>query len=116
MGEARGEDAILVFDEAEGLFGRRSDSDGGSSERHDTVNTGLLLYHLENFGGVVILCTNALDKIDAAFLRRFQFQMEFKIPSVELRRKLWRQLIPAAAPLTSDASRKRIWSRLPKRS
>jgi len=99
--EARGEDAVLVFDEAEGLFGRRTASEG-SADRHDSVNTGLLLYHLENFGGIVILCTNLIDKIDSAFYRRFSFQMEFKVPSVELRRKLWRQLMPAAAPLASD--------------
>jgi len=66
------------------------------------VNTGLLLYHLENYSGIVVLCTNLVDKIDSAFYRRFSFQMEFKVPSSELRRKLWRQLLPAAAPLSND--------------
>merc|ERR1712054_510037 len=64
--EARGEDAVLVFDEAEGLFGSRSGDNGGSS-KHDTLNIGLLLYHLENFQGIVVLCTNCKNQIDEAF-------------------------------------------------
>lgn len=100
--EAQAQDAVLVFDEAEGLFGKRSSAPSSGADRHDTANTGLLLYHLENFKGVCVLCTNLVDQIDQAFFRRLSFQLEFPMPTFELRRKLWKRLLPAEAPLATD--------------
>jgi SpoVK/Ycf46/Vps4 family AAA+-type ATPase len=99
--EAKAVDAILVFDEAEGLFGSRSGSEG-SSGRHDDMNVGILLHHIETFSGVVVVITNLKDRIDNAFFRRFKFVLEFPLPSAEERLRLWRLLIPKEAPLSAN--------------
>jgi SpoVK/Ycf46/Vps4 family AAA+-type ATPase len=96
--EAKGQDAVLVFDEAEGLLASRS-SDGGSTSRHDNLNVGILLHHMEEFSGIVVAITNRYEQVDTAFHRRFKFIMEFPVPESAVRAKLWRSLIPPAAPL-----------------
>ena len=96
--EAKGQDAVLVFDEAEGLFAQRS-SEGGSTSRHDSMNVGVLLHHMEEFSGIVVAITNQYLQIDTAFHRRFKFIMEFPVPDQATRAKLWRSLIPPEAPL-----------------
>jgi len=99
--EAKGQDAVLVFDEAEGLFGQRT-SDGGSTARHDSMNTGVLLHHMEEFSGIAIAITNRYAQVDTAFHRRFKFILEFATPDAGMRSKLWRMHIPEAAPLAPD--------------
>ena len=74
---AKSKDAILVFDEAEGLFGSRQSS-GGSTSRHDNLNVGLLLQYIENFSGICVVITNMKESIDEAFFRRFRFVLECK--------------------------------------
>jgi len=96
--EAKSQDAVLVFDEAEGLFAERS-NDGGSTNRHDNLNVGVLLHHMETFGGVVVAITNRYMQVDTAFHRRFKFILEFSTPDAATRAKLWRQLVPKEAPL-----------------
>jgi len=96
--EAKGQDAVLVFDEAEGLFGARG-GDGGSTARHDSMNTGVLLHHMEEFSGIAIAITNRYAQVDSAFHRRFKFILEFAKPDAAMRSKLWRKHIPEAAPL-----------------
>ena len=59
---AKSKDAILVFDEAEGLFGSRQSS-GGSTSRHDNLNVGLLLQYIENFTGICVVITNMKESI-----------------------------------------------------
>jgi SpoVK/Ycf46/Vps4 family AAA+-type ATPase len=68
--DATNNDAVLVFDEAEALFGTRAGS--GDASRHDTMNVGLLLHHMETFNGVVMVITNMKQAIDEAFFRRFR--------------------------------------------
>ena len=92
---------MLVFDESEGLFASRS-SDGGSTSRHDSMNVGVLLHHMETFSGIVVAITNRFVQIDTAFHRRFKFILEFPMPDAATRAKLWRQLIPKEAPLAAD--------------
>ncbi len=99
--EAKGVDAVMVFDEAEGLFGSRDDS-GGSTSRHDTLNVGILLHHIETFPGVCVVITNLKQKIDEAFFRRFKFVLDFTLPNAENRKKIWRLLIPPECPLSKD--------------
>ena len=84
--------------QAEGLFGSRSEGEGTTS-RHDTVNVGVLLHHIETFPGIVVVITNLQERVDAAFFRRFKFVLEFPKPSLAERSRLWRLLIPAEAPL-----------------
>ena len=101
--EAKGQDAVLVFDEAEGLFATRT-NEGGSTSRHDSMNVGILLHHMEEFSGIVVAITNRYAQVDTAFHRRFKFIMEFPTPDAATRSKLWRMLIPAAAPLAKDVN------------
>uniref|UniRef100_A0A0G4HU76 AAA+ ATPase domain-containing protein n=1 Tax=Chromera velia CCMP2878 TaxID=1169474 RepID=A0A0G4HU76_9ALVE len=102
--EAKAVGAVLVFDEAEGLFGARQQDTGASSGRHDTLNVGLLLHHIETFAGVTIVVTNFVQAIDSAFLRRFKFVLEFPQPDAQLRGRLWRLLLPAETPTAPDVN------------
>lgn len=97
---AKNEDAVLVFDEAEGIFGAR-DSD---ASRHDTVNVGVLLQHIENFKGICVVITNLKDRIDSAFFRRFRFILNFEKPDPKLRKRLWRTIVPEECPVSADVN------------
>ena len=88
---------VLLFDEAEALFGKRSEV----SDRHDryaNVEVSYLLRRLERFNGVAILTTNMREAFDAAFMRRFRFVVEFPFPDAVLRQRIWRRTFPAATP------------------
>ncbi|CAE7211613.1 unnamed protein product, partial [Symbiodinium necroappetens] len=105
--EARAMEAILVFDEAEGLFGRRNADASSSVDKHANLDSGLLLYWLEHYPGLCILTTNAKDAIDSAFFRRFRFMVEhandrLRLCLVETRAKLWESSLPKQAPRASD--------------
>ena len=87
---ASASDAILLFDEADSLFGRRNRGDS-SSERYANMITNFLLSRIENHDGIVLLTTNNQQDIDQAFIRRFDMILEFSIPSYEQRYQLWRK-------------------------
>ena len=108
--QAKAQDAVLVFDECEGLFAERS-SDGGSTNRHDSMNVGVLLHHMETCGGVVVAITNRYAQIDTAFHRRFKFILEFSTPDGPTRAQLWRMLIPKEAPTAADVNFDRLGER-----
>jgi len=101
--DAKAKDAVLVFDEAESLFGSRG-SGQSSSSRHGTMNVGLLLQYIENFSGVCIVITNMKDAIDEAFFRRFRFVVNFEMPDAELREKIWQSLVPKECPVDKGVS------------
>ncbi|XP_065889621.1 uncharacterized protein [Dysidea avara] len=105
--EARGTDAILVFDEAEGLFGTRTDM-STSTDRYANVDVGVLLYHIERFPGIVILTTNLIDNIDKAFFRRLKFVLLFEVPPRALRERLWKLILPPEAPVADDVDFTRL--------
>jgi len=90
--------ALLVFDEAEALFGSRAGDGGSGGGRHDTANVGILLHRVATFPGVIVAITNLRERIDPAFDRRFGHILEFPKPDERLRVKLWQQLLPAACP------------------
>lgn len=96
--------ALLVFDEAEALFGSRSGNDGGGAGRHDSANVGVLLHRVATYPGVVVAITNLREQIDPAFDRRFTHIIEFPKPDAELREKLWRKLLPDSCPRSPDVS------------
>jgi len=100
--EARAMEAILVFDEAEGLFGRRSADASSSVDKHSNLDGGLLLYWLEHYPGLCILTTNTKEAIDSAFFRRFRFMIEFPAPDRSARARLWQACIPKQAPRAPD--------------
>jgi len=97
--EAAAFDAVLVFDEADTVFGSRT-SVSSSSDKYANVDVSLLLYHMEHFRGVVILCTNMVNSIDPAFFRRIKFVVEFTVPDANDRAALWKKLIPTECPIT----------------
>lgn len=84
---------ILFFDEADALFGKRT-STNTSNDRHANQEVAYLLQRIEDFPGTVILATNLKSNIDEAFSRRFQSVVYFPMPDEELRRELWRNMLP----------------------
>jgi SpoVK/Ycf46/Vps4 family AAA+-type ATPase len=108
--EARAQDSVLVFDEAEGLFGRRT-STSSSSDRYANIDVGVLLYHMERHPGEVILTTNNLDDLDPAFFRRIKFFVKFDMPSAAIRGQIWRATIPKETPLDPQVDFKSLGSK-----
>lgn len=99
--EARQCHAILLFDEADSLFARRTEV-RSSNDRFANAEVNFLLQRIEAHDGIVLLTTNAATSIDRAFLRRIRFKLEFREPDETERRRLWRAMIPAGAPLAAD--------------
>ncbi len=91
--EAGRASAILFFDEADALFGHRSEV-RDAHDRYANIEAAYLLQRMEAFDGVVILATNLRKNIDPAFLRRLHFTVEFHSPSVEVRHEIWQQIWP----------------------
>ncbi|MEL1242795.1 ATP-binding protein [Flavobacterium sp. DGU11] len=84
---------ILFFDEADALFGKRSDANS-SNDRHANQEVAYMLQRIEDFPGMIVLATNLKDNLDEAFFRRFQSILNFPMPDQPLRLKLWQQMIP----------------------
>lgn len=81
-------DVVLFFDEADSLFGARTDV-GDSHDRFANAQTNYLLQRIEDFDGVAVLATNSRDRFDPAFVRRLDAILEFPLPSASARRALW---------------------------
>ena len=90
--------AVLLFDEADALFGKRSEVKD-SHDRHANIEVSYLLQRMEVYQGLAILTTNLADNIDQAFLRRLRFVIHFPLPEAREREAIWRRMFPAAAPL-----------------
>ncbi len=90
--------AILFFDEADALFGKRGEVKD-SHDRYANIEIAYLLQRLEEHPGVVILATNLSRNLDTAFLRRLPFVIDFPMPDATGRARLWRLAIPPDAPL-----------------
>jgi hypothetical protein len=98
---ARRANAVLFIDEADALLGKRSQVKD-AHDRYANVEIAYLLQKMEDHDGIVIVATNLAQNIDDAFSRRMQFVIEFPMPDVVGRERLWRGLIPESAPLASD--------------
>ncbi|MDP1847767.1 MAG: ATP-binding protein [Solirubrobacteraceae bacterium] len=98
---AAGSSAVLFFDEADAMFGKRS-AIGDARDRYANIGVSYLLQRLEQHEGAVILATNLVGNIDTAFLRRFTAVVEFPFPNAAQRRLLWDRSIPARAPVEDD--------------
>ena len=81
-------DVVLFFDEADALFGARTDV-GDANDRHANAQTNFLLQRIEEFDGVAVLATNSRDRFDPAFVRRLDMVLEFPLPDTAARRQLW---------------------------
>lgn len=99
--EAETSNAILLFDEADALFGKRSEVKD-SHDRYANIEINYLLQKMEEHEGIVILATNFLKNIDDAFMRRMQFSIEFPFPDKEHRLIIWRNIFPRETPTQND--------------
>jgi hypothetical protein len=97
---------LLFFDEADALFGKRSEVKD-SHDRYANIEVGYLLQRMEAFRGVAVLATNKRGSLDAAFLRRLRFVVTFPMPQVPERAAIWRRSIPAGVP-TADVDVARL--------
>jgi hypothetical protein len=92
--------AILLFDEADALFGKRSEV----KEAHDrfaNIEVSYLLQRMESYRGLAILTTNLRGSLDQAFLRRIRFIVSFPFPDASLRARIWQRIFPPATPTAS---------------
>ncbi len=93
--------AILFFDEADTLFGKRS-AIQDAHDRYANIEVGYLLQKMEEYEGVAILATNMRTNMDDAFIRRLKFSVEFAFPDEAYRCKIWETRFPATAPRSGD--------------
>jgi hypothetical protein len=98
---AQQRDWILFFDEAEALFGKRSETKD-AHDRYANQEVAYLLQRIEGFDGIVILASNLRDNLDEAFTRRFESIVYFPVPRPPERLRLWTQGIPSKARLDAD--------------
>lgn len=89
--------AILLFDEADALFGKRSEVKD-SHDRYANIEVSYLLQRMEAYRGLAILTTNLKSALDASFQRRLRFIVNFPFPDLEQREAIWQRSVPAAAP------------------
>jgi hypothetical protein len=99
--EAKASNAALFFDEADALFGKRSEVKD-AHDRYANIEVAYLLQKMEEYDGIVILATNLRRNMDDAFSRRLQHVIEFPFPDAEHRERIWRSILPPAAPVASD--------------
>ncbi len=104
---AAGRRAVLLFDEADSLFGRRGEV-SDARDRYANMEVSHLLSRIERHRGPCILTTNQRQHLDPAFIRRFQTVIEFPRPDGISRRRLWQGLLPPRAPLASDVDVERL--------
>lgn len=109
--EAGTSNAILFFDEADALFGKRSEVKD-AHDRYANIEIGYLLQKMEEYDGVVILATNLSKNIDDAFLRRMQIVIEFPFPDETQRKLIWAGIFPKDAPIAADIDYKFLSEKL----
>jgi SpoVK/Ycf46/Vps4 family AAA+-type ATPase len=99
--------AILFFDEADALFGKRSDVKD-SHDRYANIEVIYLLQRMESYGGLAILATNTKESMDKAFMRRLRFIVDFPFPGPELRKEIWRKVFPSNTPVDEGLDYERL--------
>ena len=101
FGEAESSNSILFFDEADALFGKRSEVKD-AHDRYANIEINYLLQKLDDYEGIIILATNLKNNLDAAFTRRLNYTVEFPFPDEQYRHLIWRQVFPEEAPVAED--------------
>src|SRR5438876_2806262 len=89
--------SILLFDEADALFGKRSEVKD-SHDRYANIEVSYLLQRMEAYRGLAILTTNMKNALDAAFQRRIRFVVQFPFPDAAQRAEIWQRIFPANTP------------------
>ena len=103
---AEGGGAVLLFDEADAIFGRRSEV-RDSHDRYANIEVSYLLQRMDTHRGVAVLTTNFKDAIDTAFIRRLRFVVQFPFPDEAMRTEIWRRIFPRQTP-TEDLHFERL--------
>jgi len=98
---AEGGNDILLFDEADALFGKRSETKD-AHDRYANIEVSYLLQKIEAYGGVAILTSNLRKNLDEAFMRRLHFTIEFPFPDEKARLQIWQKVLPDQAPVGED--------------
>ncbi|MGV0107117.1 AAA family ATPase [Nostoc sp. DSM 114167] len=98
---ATNSNAILFFDEADALFGKRSEVQD-ARDRYANIEVGYLLQKMEEYEGIAILTTNLRSNIDEAFERRLRFIIEFLLPDTKNRHLIWQKIFPKNAPCSPN--------------
>jgi hypothetical protein len=101
--EAQDSNAVLFFDEADALFGKRSEVKD-AHDRYANIETAYLLQRMEEYSGIVILATNMKQNLDEAFVRRMRFIIHFPFPNDDDRERIWHKVFPTNAPLGDDVN------------
>jgi hypothetical protein len=104
--------AVLFFDEADALFGRRTEV-SDAHDRYANLETAYLLARLEGFEGLAVLATNLRQNIDSAFTRRLEFAIDYDEPTAVQREALWRCHLPEGTPIDSDVDLTRLATMYP---
>lgn len=99
--EGQASNAILFFDEADAIFGKRSEVKD-AHDRYANIEIAYLLQKMEEYDGMVVLATNFRKNIDDAFSRRMHFTLDFPIPNEPDRKRIWLNIFPISAPLDKD--------------
>jgi ATPase family associated with various cellular activities (AAA) len=99
--EADGVNAVLLFDEADALFGKRSEV-RDANDRYANIEVAYLLQRMESFDGLAILATNLRANVDEAFARRLDMVIDFPSPDVSLRQALWDRCLSPGVPRAAD--------------
>ena len=99
--EADRVNGVLLFDEADAIFGKRSEVKD-ARDRYANVEVAYLLQRMEQFDGMAVLTTNLRANVDEAFLRRLDAIVDFPLPDVDDRRRLWERNLSANAPKADD--------------
>ncbi len=99
--EAETSNAILFFDEADALFGKRSEVKD-SHDRYANIEISYLLQKMEEYTGITILASNLRKNLDEAFVRRMRFIVDFPFPDTADRRRIWQSIWPATTPRDPD--------------
>lgn len=96
--QAKKSQSILFFDEADVLFGKRTEQKD-SNDKYSNASTAYLLQKIEEYEGIIILATNLLQNFDNAFIRRFKFIIEFPFTDAARRKEIWQKVFPDKVPI-----------------
>jgi SpoVK/Ycf46/Vps4 family AAA+-type ATPase len=94
--------AVLLFDEADGLFTRRSDQVRDAHDRYANLEVAFMLQRIEAYSGIAVLTTNLRQNLDQAFMRRLRFVVDFPKPDAQARERIWQQCLTSKAPRQGD--------------
>jgi hypothetical protein len=103
---------VLFFDEADALFGKRSEVKD-AHDRYANIEVSYLLQRMETHDGLIVLATNLKRNLDEALLRRLSFSVDFAFPGPDERSRIWRRVVPEEAPLAADVDWELLGERFP---